>query len=168
MTTVLLLLLGCGSDCGDTCPLGTACDAGTCVARACATSDQCPLDHHCTADGACAEGCRAPADCPVGSVCGGDGACVRAACVDTATDCGWREECRAGRCVDAGAAYCAPCARDAECSGRDDICFAGEWCGVACGAGGACPAGFDCTEVAHTDGAVHRVCLAACWLDGVR
>jgi Cys-rich repeat protein len=152
----------CGGDCGETCPLGTTCDAGECVQRRCATSAQCALGHTCSEDGACVEGCAADADCPVGATCA-QGRCEALPCTVTAIDCGWREECRAGVCEDVGEPYCRPCTDDAQC-GAGNTCWAGEWCGVPCGAGGACPAGFACLAVEQEGGTVD-LCLSACWLE---
>ncbi len=167
MIALLGWLFACATRpvCGDdTCPLGSSCEDGQCVSRLCATSAQCALGYHCNRDGTCEAGCQVDLDCPVGSVCNDDGECRERACVDTVTDCRWRQWCQSGECRDAGEPYCAACTGDAQC-GAGNICWADQWCGVACGEGGACPAGFTCTAIDHTDGEVHDVCLAACWLE---
>jgi hypothetical protein len=161
---LLLLAWACGGDkpCGeDTCPLGTTCEEGECVSRSCATSTQCPVGFYCEQDGTCEQGCEVDGDCLVGSKCT-DGECAESRCTSSNLDCGWRESCVEGACVDQGDPYCAPCTQDPQC-GAGNICWAGEWCGVDCASDG-CPGGFVCQEVSHTDGVVHSVCLSACWL----
>lgn len=159
----LLVLLSCRDDAGCStsrdCALGESCDAGTCVPRTCASSDQCAPERFCDAGGQCREGCAADTDCLAGRACV-DGACEDEACADTRLDCGFREFCVDGACEDAGDPYCAPCATDAEC-GEGNVCWAGEWCGVDCSQGQACPSGFDCLEVSPGG---PRLCLGACWL----
>lgn len=156
-----MLLWSCrGPPCGE-CELGQICVDGTCLVRTCSTSTQCPLDFHCTPLGDCAPGCVQDSDCGAAESCEA-GQCAPRACEDTRLDCDYRQRCVEGACVDAGAAYCAPCRVDGDC-GEGNLCWAGEWCGVDCASGPECPAGFECVPVEH-EGQDRQVCMAACWM----
>ena len=162
----LVLLLGCRAqtevscESDDGCPLGAACIGGECTTNFCTTSRDCPMETHCGEERACAAGCEADADCFPGFGCT-DGACAEEACVDTLTDCGWRETCVLGECADAGDDFCAPCTKDSDCA--RGVCWAEAYCGVDCDTRDGCPSGFDCLEVTGTDGDLHKQCISACW-----
>jgi hypothetical protein len=65
--------------------------------------------------------------------------CEASACPDG-------ERVRGGACVPALSALCAACEQNAECEALEpgSACIQGGRCGIACGDGGACPAGFAC------------------------
>lgn len=162
---IALLWLACrGPACVSTadCGFGETCDAGTCEGRNCATSAQCGMETYCAEDGHCLPGCALDTDCLAGDSCDA-GVCTENSCVDTRVDCGYREHCTDGSCVDAGEPHCAACTTDDEC-GAANLCWVGEWCAVDCSDGSECPGGFECLEVTDDGGEVHQVCITSCWL----
>ena len=144
------------------CGFGEMCEAGACVGRSCASSTQCAMEEHCDDDGRCVPGCEIDTDCLAGSSCEA-GSCVEDACVETRTDCGYREQCVDGACVDAGAPHCSPCSTDDQC-GAGNLCWIDEWCAVDCSDGSACPAGFECLAVDDPEDGPRQVCISSCWM----
>ncbi len=144
-----------GEDAGPGCPGGLGC--------ACEQNDACD-DGVCLAaqDGVkrCSKLCADAKDCAPG------------ACAEV--------EGKAGKvkaCVDPTAAWCAPCAADADCqvpgatgAACVDRGAAGGYCGVACEADADCPAGSTCQSGKSLSGADLKQCLpqggAACACSG--
>ena len=105
--------------------------------------------------------CDTDPDCGTGRVCN-PGGCGSTLCVDACPTraCASSEDCANGRCVTKAcdAAGALPCGSGTECksaNGGAATCQA-----IACGAGFACPATWDCAPgpKADTHGCVHRAC----------
>lgn len=166
LVMLALLVVSCRTrfdvTCSDVepCPDGQTCIDGVCDDATCNSSLQCPMETYCDQRD-CIPGCQYDSDCYSGDACV-DGDCEALGCIDTITDCAYREWCEAGECVDAGDPYCMPCDTDADC-GDGNLCWLDAYCGVDCSNGQPCPAAFDCLGV-ETDEGVVMQCLTQCWL----
>ena len=143
------------SDAGPVCPGGVGCS--------CEQNDAC-------GDGVCLAAQDGVKRCS--KLCGDAKDCAPGACAEV--------EGKAGKvkaCVDPTAAWCAPCAADAECQvpgATNAACVdrgaAGAFCGIACQADADCPTGSTCQGGKSLSGAEIKQCLpkdgAACTCSG--
>lgn len=163
---------GCNSneDCGD----GLFCDVtkGQCIAvnecgpaageRCCVLDSQCPFDSVCDSLAKkCVPGCREDADCILGEACVKGlgqplGTCAAGVCSGDNL-CQFGEICNSdGECEkDNRGDYCFGCSGGVasdDCGEPGNFCLTdsvngGEFCGVDCSGGEACPFGYECHEV---------------------
>jgi hypothetical protein len=163
---------GCNSnvDCGDNlfCDVTTSqclavdeCGAGD-GRRCCVLDSQCGFGNVCdTLSRQCVPGCRDTADCILGQACvralgQALGQCAAGVCSGDNL-CGFGEVCSSdGACErDTRGPYCLGCAGGVasdDCGQRGNFCLTdtvngGEFCGIDCGGGEACPFGYTCGDV---------------------
>ncbi len=163
---------GCNSN--TDCNSGLFCDvtAGQCLAvdecgpgageSCCVLDSQCGFGSVCdNLARKCVPGCRDEADCILGQACVRGlgqplGQCAAGVCSGDNL-CGFGEICSSdGECVkDARGPYCLGCAggvQSDDCGTRGNFCLTdsvngGEFCGVGCVDGQACPFGYECHDV---------------------
>jgi hypothetical protein len=146
-TSQCLSLLECSPEQGQSC---------------CSLDSQCPFRQICdTLTLTCVEGCRGNADCLIGEGCTGAGFGALGVCGTRCTDdnlCANGELCNltTGQCeLDTRGPYCLGCAGGVasdDCGDFGNYCLTdsvngGEFCGVDCYAGEACPQGYGCSDV---------------------
>ena len=127
----------------------------------CTLDDQCPFNQVCDGIASkCIPGCRDNGDCIIGQACvrglTGLGQCAAGVCSDDNL-CLFGQVCTSdGECVDdTRGPYCLGCAGGVasdDCGDRGNFCLTdtvngGEFCGVDCAGGEACPFGYECHEV---------------------
>lgn len=150
----LAMLAGCGSSGPRPLPFGSYCtpgdDAAPCASGLCVALDN--------ASGFCTDACTATDQCPENYACAGAGRYGRIC--QPLTGCKTEQDCPAGHTcnADTGNCYiqvsrtlCSPCEDSLQCP-AGGACFeaigSGEkFCTAACGAGDACPTGYDCREI---------------------
>jgi hypothetical protein len=168
---VTVALMGAAAGCGPAgpkpLPFGAACVPGDTV-FACASGLCVALDDQ---SGFCTDVCTVTDDCPAGFACAGAGRygriCQPLTGCKTERDCPAGHTCNAatGNCyIQVSRTLCSPCQDTAQCP-EGGVCFealgSGEkFCTAACGAGGRCPAGFNCREIpAGPMGALIEQCV---------
>lgn len=163
----LLLGAGCGPTGPQPLPFGSFCTPGE-EATPCASGLCVSLD---SASGFCTDVCVDDTSCPENFACAGAGRYGRIC--QRLTGCSKEEDCPAGHVCNAetghcyvrvSRALCSPCEDGLQCP-TGGACFeaigSGErFCTVACGAGDACPMGYDCREIpAGPEGALLKQCV---------